>query len=156
LADFLNKNAMPLLGDVSREDSSYWYLEAHSCAKIEVGSVPLDHVFRLTYSGVLARGFEREQLEKHLPEGKKNALDRLLRPAIHDPSKLQFNCINREHFHQAAADCDLSKQELDNVYNLLDNSVGGEEQIASLLEPLLPEIQRLFDLWKNTPYTNWR
>jgi hypothetical protein len=154
-ANFLQHSFIPLLPDISREHSSYLYLEAQSCAKIENFSVfDLLQAFRSNYAGVLVKGFDRAALESQLPEGKKNALDGLLMPCLNDPSKLQFCVLNRMVFEEKAASSGLEKGELTNAYNLFENTVLTQQEIIERLSPAVPDIELAFDLWTNTPLKN--
>jgi hypothetical protein len=104
VAEYLNRYVVPLLPDICETDSSYQYLEAQACAKVvEFGSVSLYQYFRGHYSGLLTKGLDRAQIEDHLPDGKKNALDGLIIPCRNDAKKFQLAALSREIFHEKAA-----------------------------------------------------
>jgi hypothetical protein len=68
LVEHFRSQAEPLLRDISRERSSYSYIEAQSCASIEMGSVDLLKVLRDQYGGLLSLGVEREKFAQLLGE----------------------------------------------------------------------------------------
>lgn len=86
---YLKTSVIPFVKDISRENSSFQHLEAQSCGSIGIGQTNVYQHLKTNYGGVLGRGFDRQQLEDHLPDNKKNALDGLIIPSLHDPSKLQ-------------------------------------------------------------------
>jgi hypothetical protein len=155
LCEYLRSAVMPFVKDISREDASYWHLEAQSCATIDITEVNIWHIFKQRYGGVLGRGFDRTQLESHLPDGQKNALDGFIIPCINDNTKLQPNATRREVFHDVASGAGLTVAQLDNVWNLFEGTTPAQEsEQISLFSTHVPDIGLLFGLWQNTPLKN--
>jgi hypothetical protein len=150
-ADYISNRLMPFVADVSTEEASYWHLEAQGCATLEMGAIDLFAALRERYGGVLGSGFDRATLENHLPDGKKNALDAYVIGCVNDPSKLQPNGMNKDIFLEVAKPSGLSVEEITNVWNGFANTIPQEEQILQRLEPVVPMVRSLFDLYKNTP-----
>jgi hypothetical protein len=142
---------VPMLRDVSRHDSSYQYLEARSCATIGVLSVDLHAALVQKYGGIFCKGFERAAIDTTLPAEKTALLDSVVIPCLNDPAKVQFSALNKEVFKDIAKMSGLTDQELDQAYALQENNVWSEQELISAVRPLVPEIELLFDLWKNTP-----
>jgi hypothetical protein len=68
---------------------------------------------------------------------------------------LQPSAINREVFRNVAAGTGLTAEQLDNVWNLFENTMlPSDSELISLLAPHVPDIEILFDLWHNTPLKN--
>lgn len=78
--DYIRDSIIPFIRDISRENASYWHLEAQSCATIDITELMLSNIWKQVYGGILGRGFNRDQLESHLPDGQKNALDKFIIP----------------------------------------------------------------------------
>jgi hypothetical protein len=155
LCKYVSASIIPFINDVSRENSSYWHLEAQSCAAIDITELSLFEVWKQMYGGVLCRGFDRDQLERHLPEGQKNALDKHIIQCIQDNTKLQPDALNRQMFRNVAAGTGLTVDQLDNVWNLFENTIYAPGfELLSLFAPQVPDIGLLFDLWQNTPLKN--
>ncbi len=112
LMQVLSKFVAPLLPDISASQSSYQYLQAQSLANIEQFPVQIARQFSATYSGLLSMGFSRIELKAHLPDGKKDSLDALLSSCLNDSTKLQFSVMNRNDFHERAANTDLNRSQL--------------------------------------------
>lgn len=147
--DYVRTCLVPFVNDLSREESSFGHLEAQSCGSISLGQIGLFEIFRANYGGVLGMGFDKAQLESHLPDGKKNAIDTLLIPALHDSSKFQFNAISFEVLKSTASKTGLTEGELQNVWNLFAGTI--PPSLTEMLSPFVPDIELLVDVWNNTP-----
>jgi len=86
------------------------------------------------------------QLESHLPDGKKNAMDLIIIPSLHDASKLQPPAITFDVLKLKSAQTGLTEAELQNVWNLFQGTI---PDLKELLKPFVPDIELLFDLWEN-------
>ena len=150
LCEYLSSQLMPFVPDIAKEDTSFWHIEAQSCGSIEMGEVGLYTVLRTQYGGVLGRGFDRETLEAHLPDGQKNALDSVIIPCLHDRSKLQPNAMRREVLVEVAARSGLDKAASENVWNAFENTIPPQAEIVALLTTKVPNVQALFDVWTHT------
>ena len=147
----IERRLIPFVRDISREMSSYWHLEAQCCATLEISTVELFSTWRAQYAGVLGRGFDRTQLESHLPDGKKNALDTLIIQCLHDTAKLQPNAMSRDLFRKRAGTSGLTEAEVDNVWNLFENTVPVAGDLIAMLEPHIAQVKALEKAWNDTP-----
>jgi hypothetical protein len=156
LVDEFKRMMVPLLPDISNEPPSYEYLEAQACAKIEELNIfDLDRAFRENYCGVLQSGFERAEIEAILPEGKKNALDYMITTCSNDQTKLEFNnCLNCRAFLSRGIRSGLRHRELMDAYTFFESKMLTKEEIIKRLNPVLPEIERMYRLWSITPLKN--
>jgi hypothetical protein len=112
-----------------------------------MGQIDLLNVFTQNYGSVLGSGFTREQLESHLPENKRNALDPWIMPCVNDQSMLQPRAINIEIFKQAAAPSGLTDVELQNVWNVFQNTMSNARP---LIDSVAPEAESVFQKWRST------
>jgi len=151
LGSHIQDRLIPFAKNVSREQSSFWHLQAESCANIEMGHINLFDSLRQAYGGVLGDGFTREQLESHLPDGRKNALDEFIMPCLNDPTKLQPRTLNFEALKQIAVNTGLTENELRNVWNLFEGTMAGAPE---RLTSVAPDFQFLLELWNSTPLKN--
>lgn len=150
LVAYLSTNVIPFLVDFSREQSSFWHLEAQSCATVEMGSLPLEQILRSHYGGVLSKGFEREPLYSHLPPEKKTIIDQFIIPCLHDNGKNQINAINKDHFLRLAKTVGLSEGEASNVWNFFEGTMYAGVELQNLLASHIPETRELFSAWDET------
>jgi|SRR5579872_2917859 len=147
LGDLIQNQLVPFARNVSREQASFWHLQAQSCANIEMGTIDLLTALRRNYSGVLTKGFTREELESHLPDGKKNMLDQWVIPCLNDVTKLQFQFLNVRAFKEGTAQSGLSEDERHNPWNLLE---GRTHDARELINSVAPDAHIVFDAWENT------
>lgn len=151
----------PLLPDISKENASYQYLEAQSCGNLSLGAIRTAghdaiQIFRLNYGGIFSNGLDRPLLESHLPDGKKDAVDKigLIIPCLNDPNKLQLKAINKETFLKEAASSGLNESELTNVWNMFESTFWNGEEFLSKVEKHVPEIRELIELWNKSGIAN--
>jgi len=151
---YLKSSLFPFVKDISREQSSFQHLEAQSCGSVEsFMQTDIIGILRAQYAGVLGKGFDRQQLEAHLPEGKKDALNGLIIPSLQDPSKLQFAALSFEVLKVKASDTGLSESELQNTWNMFEGTI---VDVVEMIERQAPEIRMLVDVWANTPLKNFK
>jgi hypothetical protein len=152
-ADYLNTRIVPLLPDISTEESSYSYLESQSCANISIMNVDLMQALKSTYGGIFAKGLTKDEIVAHLPDGKKDIFEgtTLVIPCLIDATKFQFHARSRDDFHKVAAQIALSKDELNNLWNALEGTMWSKEELIENLKTRVPSIGELFRLWNETP-----
>jgi hypothetical protein len=146
--NYVTKDLLPFAKLVSREASSYLHIEAQSCGSIGMGHLSIENIWQKNYGGLLGRGFTREQLETHLPDGKKNALDPFLISCLNDSTKLQPDAISFDVFKEGKDHVGLTEAEVQNVWNLFAGTI---RDLPDLLRDKVPEIDLLFDIWNSTP-----
>jgi len=147
--DHLKSQLLPFARNISAEPSSFWHMQAQACGSIEMGHKDLAATLRSKYTGVLGDGFTRQQLEDHLPDGKKHAIDNFIIPCINDASKLQPNAIRFNVWKENVLPfCELSEPELQNVWNCFESTI---PDLVKRTTDAVPELTVLFDAWKSTP-----
>jgi hypothetical protein len=148
LGNHIQQQFVPFAKNVSHEQASFWHLQAQSCANIgSVSSFDLLTALKRNYGGVLSEGFTRDELQNHLPEGKRNALDQWIIPCLNDNTKLQFRFLNVDAFKKEAAQSGLTEDELQNAWNLFDSRAhNARERINSVA----PDAHVVFEAWQST------
>lgn len=153
-ASYFQSNIAPLLPDISKEDASYQYLEAQSCGNVGAFGSDIIAILRERYAGIFSEGFERNLLESHLPDGKKDLLDHAgyVIPCLNDPTKFQIKSINKENFLKLTkTTIQLNEAELTNVWNMFEATIWNGEVFLSNIEKYFPEIRTLAELWNKSP-----
>jgi hypothetical protein len=148
LGTYIQTKLVPFAKAVSKERSSYWHLQSQSCANIEMGEVDILAALTRAYGGVLGDGFTREQLESHLPDGKKDAFDPFLMQCINNGGKLQPRALNFQDLKDNAGDAALTENELRNVWNVFENTIN---DASARITSVAPDAPILFDAWAHTP-----
>jgi hypothetical protein len=149
--NYIATQLMPFVPNITKEASSYWHIESQSCGSIEMGQIDLLSIFRNSYTGVLGKGFDRQTLENHLPDGKKNAVDNFIVPCLQDASKLQPSAMRKSVFLELTGQAGLDSELTTNVWNAFEATVPPKTELIDLIRPHVPDIESLFTAWDETP-----
>lgn len=154
LSQYIRSTIMPFVPNISHEQTSYLHLAAQSCGSLEFGELKFYNILRHNYGGILGRGFTRSELESHLGEVNKNAIDHCIIQCVNDSKKLQPNGISKEIFKKFAINSGVSDQILDNIWTMFENTMYDEKEIIGTLSTHVPEIEDLFIAWDQTSMKN--
>lgn len=150
LFEHINKYIVPLLNGISREKSSYWHLEAQSCAtSVTYGSAA--DVLRSIYGGLLSKGFSKSDLSAKFPKEKNQIIEKLLKPCLVNQEMYQIDAVNKTEFHRMAGEIGIESDDREKIWTFFEGTMLSDLEIVSLMKPHVPEIESLFDLWDNTP-----
>jgi hypothetical protein len=152
-AYYFDHQIRPFLSLVSREFSSYQYLEAKQCASIEMGQLHLHDIIRRTYAGVFQRGFTIDELKNSVPEDQREALNNhpLLVPCLNDASKLQFDAVNGDDLLGKLRQAEIPETTASNLVNFSEGRAWAGQELWGKIEELVPDFQTVRGLWDNTP-----
>jgi hypothetical protein len=152
LVSYLKTYIVPLLPDISNENTSYSYIQAQGCGNIELVELDLMGVLRHSYLGIIVKGFAIEEITASLPDDKKNVFDNsnLVIRSLHNSDKFQLNATNKEVFVNLINNV-LSASEIDLVWGVQERSVLSEQELIDKLRPPIPEFETLLQLWNSTP-----
>jgi hypothetical protein len=147
------KHVSPLLSDISREEASYAYLVAQSCADVGIGSSPATEIIRRTYGGLFSKGFARNLPLPGLSPERSEFVHRsaLVLPCLHNPENSQIRAINEIEFKKLAEAVSLSTQEATQVWNVFNGTIMNGEELINTFEKSYPDVRSLIDLWDKTP-----
>ncbi len=153
LADAINKHVIPLLDNVSREQSSYSYLESQSCAIQSIASVDLTRILHQLYGGLLSKGFVKSDIESLLPSELRDSLSDLIRPCLNNRQNLQFNALDNDVFRAECArlKIQLTEDVLATCWSFFEKSFLSKDEILTMLSPTIPRLGELFAFWDNSP-----
>ncbi len=151
LCRYLREGVMPFFDDLSSEQMSFSYLEARSCASISLAEIKFPQLLSSIYGGALGHGVDRADIEAHLPDGRKDALDPFIIPCLHDAAKFQPNGLNSSVFTEATRNTELPRDTIKNVWNVFANSIPSGDNLIQMLLPHVPNIDKLRDIWDSTP-----
>jgi hypothetical protein len=153
---FLKECVLPHIPDISEHASSYQYLQAHSCAHIEMGSFELRELLIRIYAGVLSKGFDQSAFEGAVPEQLRLLFgDRtLVIPCLHDPDKWQLNAMSKETYDPVADHLGFSKHDGDLLWNMFERTLLTDQELVDKVSFHLPSFRKLRDLWETTQLKN--
>lgn len=155
-ADFINTHVAPLLPDISREDSSYSYLESQGCAtRVSIIRSELIDILKKVYGGLISKGLTIDEIKGALPEGKKDCLDDspLIIQCLNDATKLQLDARNLTDFIGKGIEqsVSLSEHEIENLWKKFEGTMWSKQELIENLSQAAPCIGKLFHLWESTP-----
>jgi hypothetical protein len=150
LSEMLNTRINPYIDEISQSQASYAYLEAQRCANNGMMVSSFRDLLIGNYSGLLTKGFSREQLGNQCPA---LSLDNtnLVVPALRDPSRLQLNCISEEVWKDVCVTQGVDDQTRQAAWSVMQNSLMTQEEIILELKTSVPRIEDAFSAWDNTP-----
>lgn len=153
LAQQLRNVVEPLLPDISRENASYQYLEACSCATLnQLGGGTVIAVLRQVYAGLFSQGFTQQDLHSKFDEPRRALVTpEWYCPCSSNPQKLQTQFLNKDELDRYAKAKGWTENEKNSVWGLIDSTTLNGEDLTKRIEPHWPAIRRLTDLWDNTP-----
>ena len=158
LVDILKKLVVPLLPDLSKDESSYQYLESLACAQRDLTEVTLHEFFKQRFLGLFSHGFIADEFYSSYLPNKQGVLDRLIMPCLNNANKMQFAALNKSVFFERCSGLglDLTIEELDSAYSFFVSTMLSNDEIKSKLQNLLPETEEIFEVWNNTALKHMR
>jgi len=140
-----------LLPEVSIEENSYIYMESLGCGKLSIGTCDLTRALSGNYKMALS----------HLP-----ALDTIVEPAdrAHIDSLVAAGLLSvtsdqrvlqviadQSEFVRAVEEAGLTNERTVAVFNATQTRNYEKHEIIGALKPWYPDIDRLFELWDDSP-----
>lgn len=137
------------MSEISEERSSYLYLASLGCASIDDSHAVFIKLMQHAYSGLLCNGFERNVFEKVLGDDFLK-YDSLIIPCLHDQTKFQVGCIDKETMAYALDTHDLGNK-LGELWAIQTSNLMTNEQFVEAAQKYYPEIGKLVSIWNDTP-----
>lgn len=148
LKKYLEQSVYPFSEQTSTDLSDYQHIEYSRCGKIELGSTKLAKVFKNSYQGLFAIGFEKSEFIDKV--GELDKYNQIIIPCINDSSKLQIKALNKTVLQDAIKMFNLDKKE--NIISLYDrNTMNDGPLIDKLKEELGDNFIKLDDKWSSSP-----
>ena len=150
--NYLKTSVLPLLSDISREQASYQYLVAQSCASISLNVVTAAQLFRQTYQGLFWKGFAKNQLIPGLPPERSQFVhdSKLVIPCLNDAERCQLSVINQDTFSEFAKTLGLTEGEISTIWSFQMTTAMTDQEVMQHIETDVPEIRDFEDLWDKT------
>jgi hypothetical protein len=153
---YIDLYVAPFMNSISRELSSYQYLESKQCASIGIGAFPLIPMLRKNYAGLFQPGITMDQVRSLLPSDSSSILDNspILIPCLNDESKLQFNALDRETLLQRLQELHIPGPIASNLGTYFETNALGGPALVEKLGGVISEFNHLSEVWDNTPMKN--
>ncbi|EMS99177.1 hypothetical protein H009_02773 [Agrobacterium tumefaciens str. Cherry 2E-2-2] len=141
---------MKFVPDISKNTSSYDYLESLGIATVSVLEMDFMGVLRTTCIGVISKGFTKSQINLEWWEKYRPFLNENLVPCLHDSNLFQFLPGSREAFNTAAVKHSLDDEASMGLWSIYESTAFTEDEFRRVLQVSIPNINELIDAWNNT------
>jgi hypothetical protein len=168
LARYFSKNLDPFVNDISREASSYYYIESQQCGTIGSSPWRLEDLLKTKFAGTFSRGFTWEDVEQcffqnHLAGDTdpidelviRQELEQFVIPCFNNTHKLQFNVANEVALKFYLANCPFSDIDKTSILELVSRNIDFDYKRAiDQICEIYPIFSTIGVLWENTPLQN--
>lgn len=155
LSQYMQTNLVPFIGNLSKETSCYEHLEYVGCGSLMHigGMIPVEQIFQEQYGGLFSKGFTKERLEQEVENH--NEYPNLFVNCLHDSSLIQVSAVDVNVINEICEKKkipDLMKQKVTSLFN---STRMNPQEIKEYIIKDSPEMEPLFDLWKDTQLSNF-
>jgi hypothetical protein len=147
MAAALNQLITPYIDNVTREESSFYYLFAQRCATISLGSVSLHNLLVQNYPAFFMNGAPLSDFGE-IPG---TSSQPLFIPALHNPTLFQPIAGDKETWGDIAARAALDPSVRDRIWSVAEATLMDQSEIIEAYRPIVPRIGDAFDIWEGTP-----
>lgn len=150
LNEYFEIYIIPFLSSLTITSSCYEHLEYAGCGSVmEASSIyNIELLFKLRYPGLFSNGFEKERFASEIGEISEYA--RLITQCLHDPEKFQISALNETVLNTILVEENIDEALHEKFISLFHSTEMNEQEIKEYIIKTKPEMQPLFDLWKNS------
>lgn len=154
LLDHFRKRIIPFIEKLSDKNSDYTHLEYLGCGHVRAGNYgQLEANIRNTYKPFFSKGFSGEDLKENI--GEEINLQGLVIRCFHDPEKLQIGVLDDDVLEQVADRNGVSSEVKQKLKQLFESSTKPANEVKEMLVEAIPEMERVFEVWKNSPFNQF-
>ncbi|MBY6108047.1 hypothetical protein KUW19_16420 [Ferrimonas balearica] len=151
LLTHFRKRIVPFVENLSVENSDYTHAEYLGCGHVRAGSYgQLEENLRNTYKVFFSNGFSGEELENKIGEGVN--LRGIIIRCFHDVEKLQIGVLDEESLDKAASNNGLDDEVKNKLKQLFESSSKPASEVKDMLVNAIPEMEKVFEVWKTSPF----
>lgn len=153
LGEYFDQYVLPFAKDLNTGNACYQHLEFTGCGSISVASKSLEDALVGNYQGLFSKGFdENNVLVSQLTVG----LDRrYFIPCLNDKTRYQVKALNKEALEKLLNANPVSPGDKINIGALFDNVKMSANEVIDKCISLRPYMEKVFDVWTNSPMQNF-
>jgi hypothetical protein len=154
LTEYLSTSTAPFLNDLSREESSFSYIESQGCGTVSITSMTLRDIIAANYGGLISKGWDEEAFSSLvtqyglLPFANN---PQVFRSCLQDASKKQANAVRKDVFEEVGRAAGMTPEQITGVWTNFEATMMSRDELVAALEPLFTSAGKLFSLWDETP-----
>jgi len=150
LAHF-RKRIVPFIDKLSDRHSDYTHLEYLGCGHVRAGNYgQLEGNLRETYKAFFSKGFSAEELKEKV--GEEANLQGLVIQCFHDTDKLQIGVLDEDVLDKISDRNGLVSDKKQKLKQLFESSTKPANEVKEMLIDAIPEMERVFEVWRNSPF----
>lgn len=154
LLTHFRKRIFPFIEKLSNRNSDYTHLEYLGCGHVRAGSYgQLEENLRKTYKAFFSKGFSEQELKEKM--GEEVNLQGLVIPCFHDSEKLQVGVRDDDVLDQISDKNGLNAEEKQKFKQLFESSTKPAKEVKEMLVDAIPEMERIFEVWKSSPFNKF-
>ncbi len=154
LKDYIEQYLAPHLDKIETSRANFQHLEFAGCGAVSLATISIEEIFRVSYSGLFARGFAADELTTRF-ETRPARLDELIMPCLNDPQKLQINALNEDALRSKSVTCQLSDEQTDILLAIFNEFRMDPEMVKKQLIELQPKTMgHLIEAWNESEIKN--
>jgi hypothetical protein len=155
VSKYIATDIVPFLTELTDTSSCYEHLEYVGCGSLMgVSRIhPIEHLFRLHYPTLFSKGFDEERFVKDI--GSLTEYNGFIMKCFHYPNMYQFKAIDTEVLNKISDDLNIPEEIKNKMVALFNSTLMNDNEIKECLVNTKPELQTLFDLWKNSSISNF-
>lgn len=146
--EYLDKQLMPFVSKLSKNQAGYQHLEFSGCGSIGLGVSSLEGILGTVYQGQFLKGFDQSEImNRSIAVG---ADPRFFLPCLNDPSKLQVKANSKENLEKLLDTQGVSPEDRAKILELFDLGKMNESEIKEKLITIRPYMADVFETWSNS------
>jgi len=153
LAHF-RKRVVPFIEKLSDRHSDYTHLEYLGCGHVRAGNYgQLEANLRKTYKAYFSNGFSEEELKEKV--GEEANLQGLIIRCFHDANKLQIGVMDEDVLDTVSDRNGIDSETKQKLKQLFETSTKPANEVKKMLVDAIPEMERVFEVWSNSPFNQF-
>ena len=151
LAEHIRTRILPIYQKgISKKESEFQHLNFTGCSQYTTTSPSLSNYYQFPYPGLFMKGIARDDLPKDA--NGVNFADRypdLFVKCLNNDQLLQLWCMSEADLQTTMTKLSIEKEHREIIHNLFTSNTMHRQEVQDLIIKLVPEMQELFDYWKD-------
>ena len=150
LENYFDSFLLPFLGTLTTDSSCYEHLQYLGCGTIVQlgGWGNLEKLFRHTYPGLFCKGITEDKVKDKI--GDLEDVKGMIIPCLHNQKLFQIAAMDTEIINEKVASSGIDESFVPKLNSLFEQSRMNESEIKEYILQTRPELEKLFEIWKDT------
>lgn len=131
------------------KEGAFQHLQFTGCGSVSMGSISLEQIFRITYSGLFNNGFEEKRLLELGITILGNDLNYFI-PCLNDSTKLQVRAVEIESLKVQLVSNNATIENQQKIEQLFKENMMSDQEIKEKVLAASPFMESIFNAWAST------